>query len=260
MALTPEGTPYVESTDLVANYPAASLSLANRVDLVGVLPFADSAARATAIPSPTDGQYSYLQDSNSTEFWNGSAWVAAAPLSGFNLITPTSIANSGGTASASGGEVTFTGVTTVSLNGVFTSTYDIYCLIVSGSSSATGTFRLRFRAAGTDASGANYRSAYTGFGSNAATLTANTDPDETSALITTINTDLSLKIKLDLYNPQKALATRSFGYSERSSTGVYYPQFGGFLHTVATAYDGLTIYPSTGNSTGIVRVYGYKNS
>jgi hypothetical protein len=41
MALTPEGTPYVESTDLVANYPAASLSVANRIDLVGVLPFAD---------------------------------------------------------------------------------------------------------------------------------------------------------------------------------------------------------------------------
>ena len=77
MATTPEGTPYVESSDLVANYPAASLALANRVDLVGVLPFATSAARATAIPSPTDGQYSYLQDSNSTEFWNGSAWVAA---------------------------------------------------------------------------------------------------------------------------------------------------------------------------------------
>ena len=77
MALTPEGTPYVESTDLVANYPAASLSLANRVDLVGVLPFATSAARATAIPSPTDGQYSYLQDTNATEFWNGSAWVTA---------------------------------------------------------------------------------------------------------------------------------------------------------------------------------------
>lgn len=80
MALTPEGTPYVESTDLVANYPAASLSLANRVDLVGVLPFADSAARATAIPSPTDGQYSYLQDTNLTEFWNGSAWVSASAL------------------------------------------------------------------------------------------------------------------------------------------------------------------------------------
>jgi hypothetical protein len=76
MALTPEGTPYVESSDLVANYPAASLSLANRVDLVGVLPFATSTARGTAIPTPTDGQYSYLQDTNSTEFYNGSAWQA----------------------------------------------------------------------------------------------------------------------------------------------------------------------------------------
>ena len=76
MALTPEGTPYVESTDLVANYPAASLSLANRVDLVGVLPFADSAARTAAIPSPTDGQFTYLQDTNSTEFYNGAAFEA----------------------------------------------------------------------------------------------------------------------------------------------------------------------------------------
>jgi hypothetical protein len=78
MATTPEGTPYVEASDLVANYPAASLSLANRVDLVGVLPFADSAARATAIPSPTDGQFTYLQDTKSTEFYNGSAFQALA--------------------------------------------------------------------------------------------------------------------------------------------------------------------------------------
>jgi hypothetical protein len=76
MALTPEGTPYVESTDLVANYPAASLSLADRVDLVGVLPFADAAARTAAIPTPTDGQFTYLQDTNSTEFYNGSAFEA----------------------------------------------------------------------------------------------------------------------------------------------------------------------------------------
>lgn len=76
MALTPEGTPYVESTDLVANYPAASLSLANRVDLVGVIPFANAAARTTAIPTPTDGQFTYLQDTNSTEFYNGSAFEA----------------------------------------------------------------------------------------------------------------------------------------------------------------------------------------
>lgn len=74
MANTLPGTPYVESSDLVANYPAVSESLAERVDLVGILPFATSTARGTALPTPTDGQYTYLQDTNSTEFWNGSAW------------------------------------------------------------------------------------------------------------------------------------------------------------------------------------------
>ena len=32
MALTPGGTPYVESSDLVANYPAVSLALAEHID------------------------------------------------------------------------------------------------------------------------------------------------------------------------------------------------------------------------------------
>ena len=78
MATTAPGSPYVESSDLVANYPAVSEALAERVDLVGVLPFASAAARTTALPTPTDGQYSYLQDTNATEFYNGSAWTAVA--------------------------------------------------------------------------------------------------------------------------------------------------------------------------------------
>jgi hypothetical protein len=32
MALTPDGSPYVESSDLVANYPAVSLAVANKID------------------------------------------------------------------------------------------------------------------------------------------------------------------------------------------------------------------------------------
>lgn len=108
MALTPEGTPYVEASDLVASYPAASLALANRVDLVGVLPFATSAARATAIPSPTDGQYSYLQDTNTTQFWNGTAWQTA----GGKILQVVSVAKTD-TFSASvvsGAEVLITGL------------------------------------------------------------------------------------------------------------------------------------------------------
>jgi len=74
MATTPVGNPYVESSDLVANYPGASEALAERIDVVGVNPFADSAARATAIPSPTEGMMSSLNDTDAVERYDGAMW------------------------------------------------------------------------------------------------------------------------------------------------------------------------------------------
>jgi hypothetical protein len=44
----------------------------------GVMVFASASARTAAITAPTEGQYSYLKDTNSTEYYDGSAWVAGA--------------------------------------------------------------------------------------------------------------------------------------------------------------------------------------
>ena len=74
MAVTPVGNPYVESSDLVANYPGASEALAERIDIVGVNPFADSAARTTAIPSPTEGMMSSLNDTDAVQRYDGATW------------------------------------------------------------------------------------------------------------------------------------------------------------------------------------------
>ena len=58
--------------------------------LQGVLVFAGTAARGSAITSPVEGQFSFLKDSDSTEFWDGTQWVAletdpaAATISGGN--------------------------------------------------------------------------------------------------------------------------------------------------------------------------------
>ena len=41
-----------------------------------VMVFADSAARTSAIASPQEGMISYLKDTNSTQYYSGSAWVA----------------------------------------------------------------------------------------------------------------------------------------------------------------------------------------
>ncbi len=74
MAVTPVGNPYVESSDLVANYPGASEALAERIDIVGVNPFADAAARDAAIPSPVQGQMCSLNDDNKGYRYDGAAW------------------------------------------------------------------------------------------------------------------------------------------------------------------------------------------
>jgi hypothetical protein len=41
-----------------------------------VMVFADAAARTSAITSPQEGMISFLKDTNSTEYYSGSAWVA----------------------------------------------------------------------------------------------------------------------------------------------------------------------------------------
>jgi hypothetical protein len=48
------------------------------IDKQSVVPYADSSARTTAVPSPVEGQMSYLEDTNSVEVYDGSAWAAVA--------------------------------------------------------------------------------------------------------------------------------------------------------------------------------------
>lgn len=71
----------------------------------GVLVFASSAARAAAVTSPQEGQYSYLKDTNATEYYDGSAWVAGATG---DITGITTAAGSGLAGGAASGNVTLT--------------------------------------------------------------------------------------------------------------------------------------------------------
>jgi hypothetical protein len=68
----------------------------------GVLVFASSAARASAITSPQEGQYSFLKDTDALEYYSGSAWVAA-PVGDITAVT--TAAGSGLSGGASSGAV-----------------------------------------------------------------------------------------------------------------------------------------------------------
>jgi hypothetical protein len=61
----------------------------------GVWVFANAAARTAAVTSPQEGNMSFLKDTNSTEYYDGSAWVAVAGTSGgMTLLSTTALGTS----------------------------------------------------------------------------------------------------------------------------------------------------------------------
>jgi hypothetical protein len=178
--------------------------------------------------------------------------------SGLNVVTPTSIANSGGSASASGGQVTFTTVNSISLNGVFTSTYRNYCVVWNATGgTGSGPVYLRYRASGTDNTTSSYSSAgvfaaYAGGAVNGAGYGSSTF----SVFHYWNGGAVGQQRNINIFDPQSATNT-SFGSVGSNQDVVAY--YGGFFGA-ATQFDGITIYPSSGTMTGTVRVYGLKNS
>jgi hypothetical protein len=67
-----------------------------------VMVFASAAARTSAIASPQEGMISYLKDTNSTEYYSGSAWVAigGGASGGMTLLSTTSLSGSSTTVSS----------------------------------------------------------------------------------------------------------------------------------------------------------------
>jgi len=181
--------------------------------------------------------------------------ATAAGIAGGGLVAvaPTSIANSGGSASTTGNTTTFTGVTSLSLNGIFSATYRNYLMICNYSSSSDVYTEFRLRSSGTDATGSNYdRQLIQAYGGS---LNASSNIDVSSWQFGWgLSTARSLVQSL-VSNPFLAVATNiTHIYTTQSEIGT-----NGGDHDLATSYDGFTIYPISGNFTGTIQVFGYKD-
>lgn len=180
--------------------------------------------------------------------------------SGLNLKAPTSIANSGGSASLSGGLVSFTGVTTVSLNGVFSSTYDNYRIIIGNTASTGANLLIRLRASGTDNSSANYAWSGTYTSSTSAAYNGETGPGSTSWAVGYSESGMQCNTIIDVCSPFATNQAIYFANNLRMSGSVSSENKRSGGMTVTTSYDGLTLFAASGTITGSIRVYGYKNS
>ena len=177
---------------------------------------------------------------------------------GMDLITPTSVAGTGVT--LSGGAVSFTTASTVSVNGCFTATYANYLIVSTFVTTSTDeeTF-LRLRASGTDAI-TNYDHQYILASSTTVSAARATGATSYRIMGGTANTNHNA-FSLQTLGPNVSAATEfiSNGYTTGSS-GRLEDTVG--RHTTASAYDGFTVIPQNGGSTitGTLRIYGLRNS
>lgn len=187
------------------------------------------------------------------------AWTISgnASASGMDLITPTSVAGSGVT--LSGGQVTFTAASTVSVNGCYSSAYANYIVIYeeSARSAALSTF-LRMRVSGSDSSAANYAYKNVALPANSATVTWGAQGNgttDTSALLSSGDSSTTNYL-INVASPFIATSTK-MGFVVGSTAAM---QVINAAFTAATSFDGFTIYTGSGNITGTIRVYGLRNS
>lgn len=185
-------------------------------------------------------------------------------IGGLAPATPTSIANSGGTATLSGNTVTFSGVSSVSLNGCFTGDYDNYRVFVNlASASLTCQIRLRWVTSTTPDTSSNYwvaehQVAATGSHTIPVSGSSNTSAHIGHYIATSSG---PVDMSLEVFRPFAAAWTRHVGQGSVGIGGI--SDFSmiqtGSLHKVTTSYDGFQLMNlESATMTGTVSVYGYK--
>ncbi len=180
---------------------------------------------------------------------------------GLKLLTPTSVAVGSGSGSVgTSGTVTFSGASSVSLNGVFSATYKSYKVVYKGTQSAQDTFALRVRANGTDLTSSVYKSMVMWNTSASGTFSSQGSDGATSIdilgggvqsgyYIFDINDIFEAKRTAILERAQMMINSSNTSYNITGAAQVYN----------TTSYDGLTFIPGSGTITGTISVYGYKD-
>jgi hypothetical protein len=204
--------------------------------------FSNAAARTAAITSPVEGQLTYLEDVDRYEWWSGSAWRSPFGMTHINTTT-------------------FTAQTSVSFNNVFTSAYENYLIKANLTQSVDGLqIEFRFRASGTDFTGANYNVQNLGvFGTTANNFQS---LNATSGVASQIHeANVQSPFSLDVFSPFTSNSWKTtFGtrIGKHPSVGTILGNTGTIVNS-STAFDGITIFTVNGNLTGTIRIYGLRN-
>jgi hypothetical protein len=256
----------------------------------GVLVFADAAARSAAITSPQEGQTSYLKDTDLIQVYSGSAWVTksggSSPLTtkgdlytysttdarlpvgtnGHTLVADSATATGLKWAAASSGAITliqrstFSNVagTSTTFDGVFTSTYKSYLVVLEYvyGTSATNDLQLQGIYSGTTST-ANYVGS-SGFATYNSASFSNIQNNVTSQFTMTENvgTNQSAAVTGQLFFTNVGNSSVNGRISGQLYDGQDDANHFVGCNLETRLYTGFLLKSSSSNITGIVAVYG----
>lgn len=181
------------------------------------------------------------------------------PTNGLVVMTPTSIVSTGSGNSSSietNGKVTYASCSTLSLNGVFTSSYDNYLILASHKSATfNDTNYIRLRTGGVDNSTA---SSYVSQTLNTFTTTTPAGNRATSNLgqIAHCSPTLQGGFVVYLFGPAMTQPTAWRADSMSGYTNALYFSVGG-THNQSISYDGFTIFGASISFNGSLTVFGF---
>lgn len=206
-----------------------------------VMVFGGTAARSSAIPTPSEGMVSYRSDIDNLELYNGSNWKSVAGQQFINNST-------------------FTSQTTYNINSLFSAEFTKYKMLIQFSAaSANLSVQMQMRTGATNtATGYFYGGQYVRSNGGTGVLNGN---GATFIDIGRLESGSGNRgfIVIDISNPFATNVT-NFIYQSTGSDGTSpLTLSGGGLLNNSTSYDGLALIASTGNFSGTIQTFGFRD-
>jgi hypothetical protein len=201
----------------------------------------DAAFGGTGEKTLAEGQFAFLEDSDTTQYYDGSSWEAVGVAPGLVLVSSTTID---------------TAVSFVEVPNCFSADYDNYKILINGGVASTNVeLRIQLGATTTGYYAGVVRISYAG-GVVGGTNTSNLARWDNMGDGSTSQLDASIELR----NPfLSKITTMHTTYAQLATAGQGYMAAG--FQNSATSFTDFTLLLSSGTITGgTIRVYGYTNS
>jgi hypothetical protein len=200
--------------------------------------FANAAARTAAIPTPIKGQVSYLNDIDDLRTYNGSSWVSPY---GATFLRSTS----------------WNGQTSVAIDNVFTSEFDVYKVFIRQGNSTNAGLNLRLRtSASADISAANYNNQW--FQANNTVLQSGRVTGQVEINITGARTGGDGFTELTIAYPFNSDRRTQFHALNVDTGDTLLVNSNVSQYTATTSASGFRIFVGAGVNSGQLEVYGFR--